>query len=64
MFLGVWGIVHGNDDGWTSVSVLGTLVAAVLLMVAFVVREWRAEFPVMPLRLFRSGSSLSRTSLR
>ncbi len=39
---------------WTSVSVLGTLVAAVLLLVAFVVREWRAEFPVMPLRLFRS----------
>ncbi|MBM4554858.1 DHA2 family efflux MFS transporter permease subunit [Rhodococcus hoagii] len=54
VFLGVWGIVHGNDDGWTSVSVLGTLVAAVLLLVAFAVREWRAEFPVMPLRLFRS----------
>ncbi|CBH47974.1 DHA2 family efflux MFS transporter permease subunit [Rhodococcus hoagii] len=54
VFLGVWGIVHGNDDGWTSVSVLGTLVAAVLLLVAFVVREWRAELPVMPLRLFRS----------
>ncbi|GAB2651058.1 MFS transporter [Prescottella soli] len=54
VFLGVWGIVHGNDDGWTSVSVLGTLVAAVLLSVAFLIREHRAEFPVMPLRLFRS----------
>ena len=54
VFLGVWGIVHGNDDGWTSATVLGALVAAVVLLVAFVVRELRTPFPVMPLRLFRS----------
>ena len=23
VFLGIWGIVHGNDDGWTSAGVLG-----------------------------------------
>ena len=28
VFLGIWGIVHGNDDGWTSATVLGSLVAA------------------------------------
>ncbi|MGV9862085.1 MFS transporter [Rhodococcus koreensis] len=54
VFLGVWGIVHGNDDGWTSATVLGALVAAVVLLAAFVVRELRTPFPVMPLRLFRS----------
>ena len=28
VFLGIWGIVHGNDDGWTSPVVLGSLVVA------------------------------------
>ncbi|MFC9789937.1 DHA2 family efflux MFS transporter permease subunit [Rhodococcus sp. NPDC127528] len=56
VFLGVWGIVHGNDDGWTSASTLGVLGAAVLALVAFVVRELRTDDPVMPMRLFRSRS--------
>ncbi|RDI31447.1 EmrB/QacA subfamily drug resistance transporter [Rhodococcus sp. AG1013] len=54
VFLAVWGIVHGNDDGWTSASVLGALIAAAVLLVLFLIRESRTEFPVMPLRLFRS----------
>src|SRR6476619_4692151 len=37
VFLGIWGIVHGNDDGWTSPVVLGSLVGAVLLVPAYVV---------------------------
>ena len=37
MFLGIWGIVHGNDDGWTSAGVLGPLVLAALLLPAYVV---------------------------
>ncbi|MFH5229722.1 DHA2 family efflux MFS transporter permease subunit [Antrihabitans spumae] len=56
IFAGVWGIIHGNDDGWTSTSVLTTLVASGALLVAFVVRESRIRFPVMPLRLFGSRS--------
>ena len=28
VFLGIWGIVHGNDDGWTSAGVAGPLVVA------------------------------------
>ncbi|MFE3293337.1 DHA2 family efflux MFS transporter permease subunit [Rhodococcus sp. NPDC059234] len=56
VFLGVWGIVHGNDDGWTSAATLGVLGASVLALVAFVVRELRADNPVMPMRLFRSRS--------
>lgn len=56
VFLGVWAIVHGNDDGWTSASVLGTLAVAALALCAFVIRETRTDSPVMPMRMFRSRS--------
>src|SRR4051812_7012458 len=35
VFLGIWGIVHGNDDGWSSAAVLLPLVAAGLLVPAY-----------------------------
>jgi EmrB/QacA subfamily drug resistance transporter len=54
VFLGVWGIVRGNEDGWSSTGVLAALVASVVLLGGFLVRETRTAFPVMPLRLFRS----------
>ncbi|MFD4468592.1 DHA2 family efflux MFS transporter permease subunit [Rhodococcus sp. NPDC058505] len=56
VFLAVWGIVHGNDDGWASATVLGTLVLAVIALSAFVIREMRTDSPVMPTRMFRSRS--------
>jgi len=56
VFAGVWGIVHGNGDGWTSPTVLGALVASGALLVAFLVRERSTRFPLVPLRLFRSRS--------
>ena len=56
VFALVWGIVHGNDDGWTSATVLGSLLAAAVLLAAFLVREIRTDHPVVPLRLFRSRS--------
>ncbi|MEV4533087.1 MFS transporter [Asanoa sp. NPDC049518] len=54
MFGLIWGVVHGSDDGWTSLSVLGTLVGGFLLLVAFVAWERRAPEPMLPPRLFRS----------
>ncbi len=54
VFLGVWGIVHGNDDGWTSAGVLGTLVAAALLVPAYLLHARRRPDAVLPLRLFSS----------
>lgn len=56
VFAGVWGIVHGNDDGWTSTMVLGSVIASIVLLLAFIARERQAQFPVLPLRLFRSRS--------
>jgi EmrB/QacA subfamily drug resistance transporter len=56
VFLGIWGIVHGNDDGWTSAGVLVPLVAAALLLPAYVVHALRRSDAVLPLRLFASRS--------
>lgn len=57
---GVWGIVHGNDDGWSSAGVLGPLVAAGLMLAAYVGwarrldRAGRVDADaVLPVRLFR-----------
>ncbi len=54
VFLAVWGIVHGNDDGWGSAGVVVPLVASAILVAAFVAWELHARQPVMPMRLFRS----------
>src|SRR5205823_4077575 len=48
----VWGVVHGADDGWTSGGVLGSLIAGVVLLVAFRGWERRTAAPMLPLRLF------------
>ncbi|MDP2773875.1 MAG: DHA2 family efflux MFS transporter permease subunit [Nocardioides sp.] len=54
VFLGIWGIVHGNDDGWGSLGVLGPLVAATLLLPAYVGWARHRAHAVLPLRLFSS----------
>jgi EmrB/QacA subfamily drug resistance transporter len=50
----VWGLVRGNDAGWTSAEVLVSLVAGALLLAAFIAWEARARAPMLPLGLFRS----------
>ena len=57
VFLGIWGIVHGNDDGWGSGRVLVPLVVAALLVPGYVAHARsasRRDFAVLPLRLFAS----------
>ncbi|MCW2759668.1 MAG: drug resistance transporter, EmrB/QacA subfamily [Nocardioidaceae bacterium] len=56
VFLGIWGIVHGNDDGWTSYGVLVPLVVSALLVPAYVVRARGMAHAVLPLRLFERRS--------
>jgi EmrB/QacA subfamily drug resistance transporter len=50
----VWGLVHGNGEGWTSPEIVGSLVAGAALLAAFVAWELRAAQPMLPMRLFRS----------
>jgi EmrB/QacA subfamily drug resistance transporter len=50
----VWGLVRGNQAGWGSLEVVGSLALGVLFAVAFVAWEMRAREPMMPMGLFRS----------
>jgi EmrB/QacA subfamily drug resistance transporter len=52
----VFGIVRGNDAGWDSFEVLGSLGTGALLVAAFLVWETRTASPLLPLRLFRDRS--------
>ena len=52
----VYGIVRGNDAGWSSLEVVGSLALGAVLLVAFVAWETRTPAPLLPLRLFRDRS--------
>jgi len=58
----VWGLMRGASVGWASVEVVGSLVAGVVLAVAFVAWERRTRAPTLPLglsssRAFSAGSA-------
>src|SRR6516164_75526 len=50
----VFGVVRGNDHGWTSLTVLPPMIIGALLLAGFVAWELRAPEPMLPLQLFRS----------
>jgi EmrB/QacA subfamily drug resistance transporter len=50
----VWGLVRGNQAGWGSLEVVGTLAAGAVLAAAFVAWELRAREPMLPMGVFRS----------
>nr|WP_067669369.1 MDR family MFS transporter [Nocardia miyunensis] len=47
-----WG---GSEYAWTSPVIIGLFVAAVLLLIGFVVAELRAAQPMLPMFLFRNS---------
>jgi EmrB/QacA subfamily drug resistance transporter len=54
-----WGLVRASDAGWGSAEVLGTLLAGMLLLGAFVAWEKRARTPMLPLELFGERAFVS-----
>ncbi len=54
LFAIVWGLVNGNEQGWTDPQIVGWLGIGALLIAAFVAWEARTAEPMLPLRLFRS----------
>ncbi|WP_242891903.1 MFS transporter [Actinomadura litoris] len=50
----VLGLVRGNEHGWTSGQVLGSIALGAVLLAAFVGHELRAREPMLPMRLFRA----------
>src|SRR4051812_25507524 len=53
LFLLVFGLLRGNDLGWSSPTVLAVLVGAAALLAAFAFLELRLPRPMLDLRLFR-----------
>jgi len=53
LFCLVFALVRGNDLGWGSASIVGLLVAAAVLMVAFFVNERFTSDPMLDLGLFK-----------
>ncbi|KPI32911.1 drug resistance transporter, EmrB/QacA subfamily, partial [Actinobacteria bacterium OV450] len=49
----VYGLVNANSDGWTSTTVLGSLVIGGLLVLAFARHGAVSANPMLPMRLFR-----------
>lgn len=54
LMLGVYTIVETAHHGWTSAHTLGFGAGALVLFLAFVVRQAKAANPLLPLRVFRS----------
>jgi EmrB/QacA subfamily drug resistance transporter len=50
----VWGLIHGNGDGWTSPQIVASLGLGAVLTAAFVVWELRTSAPMLPMRFFRN----------
>ncbi|MFF3172847.1 DHA2 family efflux MFS transporter permease subunit [Streptomyces sp. NPDC057900] len=50
----VYGLVNANSEGWSDPVVLTSLIAGTALIGAFIRHGFRAENPMLPMRLFRS----------
>ncbi|MDQ3865818.1 MAG: MFS transporter [Actinomycetota bacterium] len=48
----VWGLVRGNDVGWTSAEIVFAIAAGAVVLSLFVFWELRAEAPMLPMRFF------------
>jgi EmrB/QacA subfamily drug resistance transporter len=63
LFLIVYGFSQAEPRGWTDIETLGSLIAGVIILIAFVAIEGRAAHPLLPLRIVldrnRGGSYLS-----
>lgn len=63
IFLGIPGLLilnysltSANTNGWGSGQIIGPLVAAIVLLVLFLLHERRATLPLLPRRLFQNLS--------
>ncbi|MFZ0090292.1 MAG: DHA2 family efflux MFS transporter permease subunit, partial [Solirubrobacteraceae bacterium] len=58
----VWGLMRGNDAGWGSVEVVGSLVGGAALLIAFVAVQRRVAAPMLPPRLFAARAFSAGTA--
>ena len=53
LFLLVFGLLRGNEEGWGSTIIVGLLGGAGVLLALFLAIETRVKQPMLPLHLFR-----------
>jgi EmrB/QacA subfamily drug resistance transporter len=53
LFLLVFGLLRGNEEGWGSTMIVSLLAGAGALLALFLLIETRVKEPMLPLRLFR-----------
>ncbi|HET8566213.1 MAG TPA: MFS transporter [Solirubrobacterales bacterium] len=53
LFLLIFGLIRGNPEGWGSAVIVACLIAAAVLLVAFIAIERRSDHPMLDLTLFR-----------
>ena len=67
LFLLVFALVQGNEDGWGSTKIVSFLLASAVLLALFFVAEVRQERPMLDLSLFRrpafAGASIVAFSI-
>ena len=49
----IYAVIEGPDKGWTSLVVVATFIVAVVLGIAFVMREMRTREPLLELSFFK-----------
>jgi EmrB/QacA subfamily drug resistance transporter len=50
----VWGLVRGNQVGWSSAEIVGALTAGAIMTALFILWELRTATPMLPMRFFRN----------
>ena len=67
LFCLVFALIRGNAEGWSSAPILGLLLSAAVLLVAFTLAELHQRHPMLDLSLFRKpafdGASIAAFSL-
>ncbi len=67
LFLLVFALIRGNEEGWSSAPIVGMLVASGLLLALFIEVERRSASPMFDLSLFRNrtfvGASIAAFAL-
>jgi EmrB/QacA subfamily drug resistance transporter len=52
----LYSIIEAPVVGWTSIETLGMGAASIVLLIAFVLRQNRTEYPLLPMEFFRNRS--------
>lgn len=53
LFMLVFALVQGNEKGWGSTYILSLLIGSAVLMIVFLVGEWKQKDPMLDLAIFK-----------